>query len=56
MSLTASLTITCVLPSLCVRVGDVLICRRRGDESFEAALLASCPTTKSGHYLFGVVW
>ncbi len=25
------------------------ICRRRGDESFGPALLASCPTAKSGH-------
>jgi len=30
--------------------GSVLICRRRGDESFGPALLTSCPTTKSGHY------
>ena len=29
--------------------GIVLICRRRGDESFGPALLTSCPTIKSGH-------
>jgi hypothetical protein len=28
----------------------VRICRRRGDESFGAALPTSCPTTKLGHY------
>jgi len=29
--------------------GSVLVCRRRGDESSEHALLTSCPTAKLGH-------
>ena len=31
------------------RAGSVLICRRRGNESFGQALLTSCPTAKFGH-------
>ena len=31
---------------------EILICRRRGNESFGAALLTSCPTAKSGHCCF----
>ena len=30
-------------------LGCVLVCKRRGDESFGPALLTSCPTTRFGH-------
>src|SRR5690242_17578311 len=31
------------------KFGSVLICRRRGNESFDPAPLRSCPTPKLGH-------